>query len=255
MLFKNTEIKDYYLESTINFYNKNLINRLKFLEEKKIFFYEISKYLSKIINETSSILFFCCGNSIIHKEIIAKKKVVQDIDEKLLQENYENSELEKTENIKVKDFKDIVIADIEHQKNPLNNLKKIASELNDDARITLISKSLIWSIMVRIFKFFDNKKFVSNYNFLPLNYLNNMFDIAELEIIRSEKIIIFPFNIFFISKFLNQIFRLPILNFFCMINITVLKRRKKEEKKNLNDLKISVIIPCKNEEENIERLN
>ena len=51
MLFKNTEIKDYYLESTINFYNKNLINRLKFLEEKKIFFYEISKYLSKIIKK------------------------------------------------------------------------------------------------------------------------------------------------------------------------------------------------------------
>ena len=246
MQYRNIEKKNYFLESTISYYNRNLSNRLKFLKEKENFFYEISNYLSKIINETDNVLFFCCGNSLIHKKIVAKKKVVQDIDKKFLEEDFINE----SENIKIEDFKDIVIADIEHQKNPLENLKEISKNLHDDSRVILVSKSLIWSIMIKIFKMFYKEKFISSYNFLPLNYLNNIFDIAGLEIIRSEKIIFFPFNIFFLTKLFNQIFRLPILRFFCMINITVLKKRKKNCL-NLNKYKISVIIPCKNEEENI----
>ena len=111
----------------------------------------------------------------------------------------------------------------------------------------LVSKSLIWMSLIAFFRNnFSSKKYYQT-NFLPFKDLKEIFFNQKLEFIRNEKMIIFPFAIPLINSFLNTLFRLPILNFFCMMNITVFKKSniKKSEKK------ISFIIPCKNEEGNI----
>ena len=69
------------------------------------------------------------------------------------------------------------------------------------------------------------------WNFLPFGYLKKLFDTHGFDLVRNEKIIVFRFNFPLINNFLNTIFRLPILNFFCLINITVLKKKKILKKK------------------------
>jgi hypothetical protein len=118
--------------------------------------------------------------------------------------------------------------------------------MNNDARVILVSKSLVWMFFINIYKkiFFRNN---IKSNFLPFGYLKELFDSQGFDLVRNEKIIFFPFNIPILNDCLNSIFRLPILNFFCLMNITIFK--KKAVLKKIN--KISFIVPCKNEEENI----
>jgi hypothetical protein len=243
---------EYFLDTTKNFYEKNFKNRVNFLRNKNNFFKEISKKIRDVVSNSKSIIFFCCGNVPIQEHVISEKKIIQEVNKNFLDEFYKNQitniELSNEEWFKLDH---VVIADIEHQKNPLENLKSISKKINDDARIIVVSKNLIWSIIIKAFKILFGSKFPNKYNFLPLNYLNNLFEIADLEILRTEKVIIFPFYIPLLSNLLNKFFRLPILNFFCMLNITVLKKAK-VSKKDLDNNIISVIIPCKDEEQNIK---
>ena len=85
---------------------------------------------------------------------------------------------------------------------------------------------------------------------MPSSYLNNLFTICNLEVVRNEKIIALPINIPFLTNFINKLFRLPLLNLFCLKNVTILKKINQDSTKK-NDLGISFIIPCKNEGNNI----
>ena len=144
----------------------------------------------------------------------------------------------------------IIISDIEHQSNPTSNLLSLSNIIKDDAKIIVVSRNLIWMILIRILKFFF--KFSPNKNnFLPSSYLDNLYSSCNLEIIRNEKIIALPIYIPFFTNFINRLFRLPLLNIFCLSNITILKKKDQNFSDNKN-LQVSFIIPCKNEENNIK---
>ena len=78
-------------------------------------------------------------------------------------------------------------------------------------------------VFIKLLKNFLNFSPNKN-NFLPYSYLNNLFSMCNLEIIRNEKIITLPIYIPFITSFINRLFRLPLLNLFCLKNVTILKK-------------------------------
>ena len=69
-------------------------------------------------------------------------------------------------------------------------------------------------------------------------------------LIKNIKFCLIPFNIPILTKFLNKIIRLPLINFFASTNLLILK---KSNFLKFRDTKtsISIIVPCKNEEKNI----
>ena len=70
------------------------------------------------------------------------------------------------------------------------------------------------------------------------------------QLIRNIKFCLIPFNIPILTKFLNKIIRLPLINFFASTNLLILK---KSNFLKFRDTKtsISIVVPCKNEEKNI----
>ena len=251
MISKSINKKDYYINKTQTFYENNTEKRISFLKRNQFFYTEISKILKTIISRNDLNFFFCCGNSNIVNEFDKNKTFVQEINEDILLIFDQKINTFKNDEIDFKKFKNIVIADIEHQLNPIDNLKELSKNISDDSNIVIISKSLIWSGLIKLVKFFFRGKFTSEYNYLPFNYIKNLVDVSNFEIIKNEKGIIFPFNIPFLTSILNRLFRLPILNFFCMMNFTVIKKKITNNKNDLKK-KISIIIPCKNEEKNIK---
>jgi len=237
-LFK---IKNYFLDpnQSLNIF----FQKKKLMKAKKGYYDEISLFLKKCINNPKKIIFFCYENTKISERLICKKKIIFN--------NKENTEGKKI-NLKlsgktIKECDHIILADTEHQKNLISNLKFLNENLADNGRLILISKSLIWMFFINFFKkFFSTNKYKTN--FLPFFYIKELFYSQGFELIRNEKIIICPINIPIIDKFLNSISRLPILNFFCFINITIFKKKSISKKIK----KISFIIPCKDEEKNIE---
>ena len=143
----------------------------------------------------------------------------------------------------------IIIADIEHQANPTSNLIKLSQIVNDDTKIIVLSKNMIWMMLIKILKFFFDFSPLKN-NFLPSWKSCNAVTTCNLEVIRNEKIIALPIKVPFLTNFVNKLFRLPLLNLFCLKNITVAKKVNQDFKKK-NNLSVSFIIPCKNEEDNI----
>ena len=251
MIISELSNNKYYLESSRSFFKKNFKRRLKFLNNKIFLFHEISNFLNSCIDNTKNIFIFCAANSIISKKIKNNKIFIKEIDEQYKIQHNEN--IEYKDEIYQDDISNsdtIIIADIEHQSNPASNLLSLSKIISDDSKIVILSKNMIWMILIKFLKFFFNFSPFKN-NFLPSSYLNNLFLSCNLEIVRSEKIIALPINIPIFTNFINKLFRLPILNLLCLTNVTILKKVNQDldKKKNLN---VSFIIPCKNEESNIK---
>ena len=239
----------YYISSSKKFFEKNFHKRLKFIKEKNFLFSEISKFINNCINNSKEIFLFCAGNSVIANHIESNKVNIKEIDEKLYQHSkdkifYKNSFDKKD----IENCDHIVIADIEHQNNPAFNLLQLSNFMKDEARIIILSKNFFWVFILKFLKTLFNFSPIKN-NFLPSSYLSNLYSSCNLEIVRSEKIIALPIYIPIVTNFINKIFRLPILNWFCVLNVTILKKINTSLGKD--DQKISFIIPCKNEESNI----
>ena len=240
---------EYYLNSSVEFFEKNFIKRLKFIENKKFLFSEISRFINNCINNSKEIFLFCAGNSIIANSIQSKKINIKEINEKLYYKR--ESKIFYKESVEKKDIENcdhLVIADIEHQNNPALNLTKLSNFMKDEARIIILSKNFFWMFILKFLKIFFGFSPARN-NFLPSSYLSNLYSSCNLEIVRSEKIIALPIYIPILTNLINKIFRLPVLNLFCVLNVTILK--KINTNINKENQKVSFIVPCKNEENNI----
>ena len=242
---------EYYLNSSILFFKSNFEKRIKFLKKKNFLFNEISSFVNNCIDNTKNIFIFCAGNSILGKNIKSKKIFIKEIDEKY--------EIKYNDNINYinDNWKDILpecdtilISDIEHQSNPTSNLLNLSKVIKNDTKIIILSKNVVWMILIKFLKLFFNFSPKKN-NFLPSSYLENLYSSCNLEVIRNEKIIALPIYIPYFTNLLNRIFRFPLLNIFCLSNITILKKKDQDFSDN-KELKVSFIIPCKNEENNIK---
>ena len=205
-----------------------------------------------MINDSKNLTFFGCGNSILLNKILAQNIYIKEIHQTFEKNiNKLSTKTIKDENsLKENLFKSdhLIIADIEHQKYVTDNLLEIESKIQDDCKVIILSKSLIWKTLINFLKKITNIG-PTETNFLPFENLKKIYTNSGFDIIKNEKIIFFPINIPYLTKIINLIFRLPILNLFCLLNVTVLKKNKINKIKNK---KISIIVPCKNEEENIK---
>ena len=245
-------LKDkYYLRSSILYFKSNFEKRLKFINKKIFLFNEVANFINNCLDSSKNAFIFCAGNSILSKNIKSKKIFVKEIDEKYEIDYNKNISYvkENTQNI-ISECDSIIISDIEHQSNPTSNLLNLSKIIKDDSKIIIISRNLIWMILIKILKFFLNFSPQKN-NFLPSSYLDNLYSSCNLEVIRKEKIIALPIYIPYITSLINRLFRLPILNIFCLSSITILKKISRDFSDS-KEMKVSFIIPCKNEANNIK---
>ena len=242
---------NYYLKSSINFFKTKSEKRFNFINKKKFLFTEISNFLNNCIDTSKNVYIFCAGNSILSKNILSKKIYVKEIDEKYkINYNPNISYKDEVSNEEIANCDTIIIADIEHQANPTSNLLRLSQIASDNTKIIVLSKNMVWMILIKILKFFFDFSPLKN-NFLPSSYLNNLFTTCNLEVVRNERIIALPINVPFLTNFINKLFRLPLLNLLCLKNVTILKKINQDHTKKDN-LDISFIIPCKNEGDNIK---
>tara|TARA_B100000989_G_scaffold213913_1_gene162565 strand:- start:6992 stop:8416 length:1425 start_codon:yes stop_codon:yes gene_type:complete len=244
----------YYLNNSIIFFKNNFEKRSKFLKNKKFLFLEISDFINNCINESKKILLFCAGNSLISRNLKSNEIYIKEISDEYKINHKENIKYyDNFSSNLISECDNIIVADIEHQLNPAKNLLDLSNNINDDARIIILSKNIIWMILIKILKLLLGFSPKEN-NFLPSSYLYNLYSSCNLEIVRTERIIAFPVNIPILTNFINKLFRLPILNLLCVSSITILKKIQKNKEYKNQEI-FSFIIPCKNEEKNIPLFN
>ena len=212
----------------------------------------ISKVINRSIFNSKDILFLCANNSHIIDKVFCNNKFVHEINENfLIKDN--SSKFVSTSSL-YKEFEytnleNIIITDIEFQLDPVNYLHFINKKINDTARITIVLKNRYYDYLKRIIRSFIFKKNIKTNNINSFN-INNILEISNFEMIKKEKFLLIPINIPFISSFINFLISLPIVNIFCLYEIYVYKKKIIRNLK-INETNCSIIIPCKNEEENI----
>tara|TARA_B110000003_G_scaffold41306_1_gene38413 strand:- start:214 stop:1524 length:1311 start_codon:yes stop_codon:yes gene_type:complete len=140
---------------------------------------------------------------------------------------------------------------------PLNNfvdlisfLDKIDKILHEDCKLILNYFNGSWKY---VFSLFSILRLIKNFNkslFFSKKKLNVFLNCTNYEISRVLKEVSLPFKIPFLTKFLTILINmLPFLSFFSFANVFYLRKKTKQLRHNKI---MSLIIPCKNEEENIK---
>ena len=118
-------------------------------------------FCPKLINNSKKIIFFGSGNSFIAQNIKTDELHIKEVNDYFFEEykkdNYKLIKNDEDFNNNVYSYDHIILADIEHQKSITSNLLEISQKINDDCRIIVISKSLIWSTIIDWYKKFRKK--------------------------------------------------------------------------------------------------
>ncbi len=142
---------------------------------------------------------------------------------------------------------------------PLNNFvdlisffDKIDKLLHEDCKLILNYFNGSWKYIFSLFSILGLIKNFDNSLFFSKKKLNIFLNCTNYEISRVLKDLSLPFKLPFLTRFLTVLINLfPFLSFFSFANVFSLRKKTK----NLTSNKLmSLIIPCKNEEENINKI-
>lgn len=219
----------------------------------------ISKEINKLIPNDNSVLDVGCGTGYLTNLINMEK--ISALEPNINLFNYAKN---KYKNIKFynqkaedhnKKYDYIILSDTLSYTFDLyeifNSLKKNLNE-NGKTIITIYNplfKPLI--DFIKLLKFIPTK---NNINWLTPSDIFNFLYLTDWEVIKFDKKIVFPFNIPFITSFINKFFEI-FLPFLCLKSIYVCKPKYKNiDLKTRNQTSLSIIIPARNEEGNIEQI-
>jgi hypothetical protein len=130
----------------------------------------------------------------------------------------------------------------------LMNLRKAADR---HTRIIVLSYNHLWEPLYRLAEKLGLKVPTVDQNWLSHHDIVNFLELTGYEWLKTYRTILFPKYLPGLSELLNGFCaHLPGLNALCMLQVHVARRRP--EPVDPNTLKVSVVIPCKDEQGNIE---
>lgn len=119
-------------------------------------------------------------------------------------------------------------------------------------RLIVVNYNFLWRPLVYLAEKLGLKVPQPTQNWLNILVLENLLHISGYEVVKKYYQVLFPFNVPFVSWFINGVVaKLPLVKKLCFLQILV-ARKSPEALSGVRDFKVSVIIPCKNEKGNIE---
>jgi hypothetical protein len=127
----------------------------------------------------------------------------------------------------------------------------LKQKITAHTKIVITSINPLWGLAIKIATALGFRTPVKMNNFVTYKDIENIMSISGYEIIESGYRMFLPVRIPLVSCFLNKIVsRLPIIRNLCLLQYTIARPKQRGEIDT--QLKCSVIVPCYNEQENIE---
>ena len=128
-------------------------------------------------------------------------------------------------------------------------LEKAKKCLYKDGRLIITNTNPRWQLAFSVLEKFDLKRSEKDKNWLRLKDLANIVEISGLGIVDKGYRILVPYHVPFLTRWLNQLANIPGLAAFSTEQFIVARPLHKKRRK----MTCTVVIPCFNEEENIEK--
>ncbi len=235
-----------------DYYKKNFSRRIKFTKKYSYVYRIIADEINKYMSSNSRISIYCAGHSIITNYLKFKSAYVGEIiDEFLCLFKLNKNIFKLKENKKVDE---VVVCDLEYASNPVQKMIDLNRLLNSDGKVYIVSNNIFWNPFFKLLEILNLKFRHPRKNLISSNFIENLCFLTDFRIVKKKRFLLFPFKIFFFSSLMNNFFaKIPFINYFCLIQLFVLRSNNKE-KLCLENLKTSIIVPCKNEEKNINAI-
>ncbi len=210
-----------------------------------------------IVLETTNKSFLRLKWEKILKEKILKRipsqyqhnnQIVYLNNENEIKDFFSNSNVENIKKTKII----VILIPLNNFVNLINFLDSIDKILNQDTRIIINYFSISWKYIFNIFSFLGLIKNFQKSLFFSKKTLDLFLNSTNYETSKKINDISLPFKIPFITKFLSILIDFfPFLSVFSFCNIFYLRKKINVTSYNRT---MSLIIPCKNEEENIKNI-
>ena len=183
----------------------------------------------------------------ISTKSLEKKELLIINDKKALEEILNSSEVDD----KIKYL--LISIPLNNFNNLVDFFKKIDSKFSDETKIIVNYYSILWRPLFFIASKLGLTHFFRNECYFSKNIFEIFLDSTNFKISHYVDEPLFPINLIGFSKILYLLTNFfPFLKFFSVTKICYLQ--KKTISKNFSEKKASIIIPCKNEEDNIKQI-
>lgn len=239
------------------FYKKSINDRISFTHKFRKVYFCISEEINKILETSSNLLLLSAGHSSIVDMLKFKNiyvlEIIDDFHSLYTAKNSQKVKiLQDLRKIKNPKIDDIIISNLEYSDDPIQLMNDVNQILENNGKVSLICNNILWKPIFNLFEFLGLKFKHPRRNLITANFIENLCFLSDFEIVKKKNIILFPFNVPIFSYIVNNFFaKLPIINSLCLVSLYILKSKPKLKLK-LNDMTVSIIVPCKNEENNIE---
>jgi hypothetical protein len=203
---------------------------------KKYLYKLISRHLSFYINRTSSVVEIGSPENQLLQQYIKSDnyKIIADPDK-----IPSNSP----------DFI-ILNSNVNYEKDVQQFIGKIHEHVDSGSRIIIIYYSNLWKPLIKLTTLLRIRVKMPEENWIRHGDIENILTLTDFEIVRRDAKIIFPLYIPLLSGFFNRyIAPLPLFNLFSLVNIVIARPKINEVLKT-----VSIIVPARNEEGNIEEI-
>ena len=130
-------------------------------------------------------------------------------------------------------------------------LNRIRVHCTQDTRLLIINYNHLWEPVLELASSLGLRSPYIEPNWVSSEDVNRFLVLSGFAPLRTHQILLFPKYIPLISAFLNEFLaKLPGLRRLCMIQVTV--AHPKPVAHDENEISVSVIVPCRNEEGNIQ---
>lgn len=244
----------------IEFFNSVAKERGHWKKKNSYYYKKITKLLKFIIPEGRSVLELGCATGELLNDLKPSYGVGVDFSPKMIEiakgkyPHLTFIEMD-AENLSLDhQFDYIVMSDmIGHLEDVQLALEKLHPVCHAKTKIVITYYNFAWELILKIGEKLKLKMREFMQNWLSAHDIKNILDLADFETIRIGATLLFPVYIPVLSEFLNKyVSKFFWLQNLCFINYTIARPKPKALAVN-NNYSCSIIIPARNEAENIER--
>jgi len=248
-----------YTQTIKEFFNSAADRRDKW--KKKNFYYhnEIANLCKFLIPPQKKVLDIGCGTGDLLASVSPSLGVGIDISENMIniaRKKYPSLKFYTcdAQNITINDKFDYVIlsdliGNLEDIQKAFEELKKVSDE---KTRIIITCYNYLWEPILTVGERFGMKMPQPLQNWLSPKDIENFLYISNLDVVKKSTLLLFPKSLPLISTILNKyLARFPLLGNLCLVQYFVV--RQKPNNYSDKEYSVSVVIPSRNEEGNIEK--
>ena len=253
--------KNEFENARISHWDKVASNINKWHKAGKYYHQRLIEIYNNMVYPGSKILEIGCGNGDLLDSIDSDKKIGIDFSPAMV--NLAQIKHPKLTIINAhadnfllnEDFDYIILSDLLNDvwdvQAIFNNIKKYTKP---NTRIIINTYNRVWEVPLGLIRKLGLSKPNLEQNWLTVPDISNLLELSGFEVVRTTQEILFPANIPILSKFLNRfVVRLWPFNHFALTNI-IIARLKPNIFEIKSQSKVSVIVPARNEEGNIEEI-